>query len=224
MMFETIKDYTQSIKKRDPAARSTAEVLLLYPSTQALFFHRLAQRFHGWGLLFIARMIAQFSRFITGIEIHPGAKIGRNFFIDHGMGVVIGETAEIGDNVMLYHGVTLGGIAPDLESRVKRHPTIMDDAVIGAGAQVLGPITVGESARIGGNAVVTHNVIAGTTVVGIPAKQISTPQTEKKGFIAYATPCDEVAEDPTALLDCMRREMAAQAERIKALESDTKAH
>jgi len=220
MMFEKIKDYTTTIKDRDPAARSSAEILLLYPSTQALFMHRLAHRFHGWDLLFIARMIAQFSRFITGIEIHPAAKIGKNFFIDHGMGVVIGETAEIGDNVMLYHGVTLGGVAPDLEGRVKRHPTINDGAVIGAGAQVLGPITVGERARIGGNAVVTHDVKAGTTVVGIPAKEINTPQAKKEGFIAYATPCDEVAEDPEALLDCMRREIAEQAARIKALEDD----
>jgi len=153
--------------KNDPAAKSFIEVLLLYPSIHSLIFYRIARLFYKRHLFFIARLLSQTGRFFTGIEIHPGAKIGRGLFIDHGMGVVIGETAEIGDNVTLYHEVTLGGTGKE---KGKRHPTIGDGAIIGTGAKVLGPIYVGSGAKIGANAVVLKDVPAQSTAVGIPAK------------------------------------------------------
>ncbi len=172
-----IKEYLESIQKRDPAAKSKLSILVTYPGVKALFFHRIANFFciAKFGLL--AKMISQLSRFFTGIEIHPGAKIGKNFFIDHGMGVVIGETSEIGDNVTIYHAVTLGGISPSINSDeqryVKRHPTLKNNAVVGSGAQVLGPVIVGENAKIGANAVVTKDVPANAVMVGIPAKNVN---------------------------------------------------
>ncbi len=172
-----IKEYLESIQKRDPAAKSKLSILLTYPGIKALFFHRIANFFciAKFGLL--AKMISQLSRFFTGIEIHPKAKIGKNFFIDHGMGVVIGETSEIGDNVTIYHAVTLGGISPSINSDeqryVKRHPTLKNNAVVGSGAQVLGPVIVGENAKIGANAVVTKDVPANAVMVGIPAKNVN---------------------------------------------------
>ena len=172
-----IKEYLESIQKRDPAAKSKLSILVTYPGVKALFFHRIANFFciAKFGLL--AKMISQLSRFFTGIEIHPRAKIGKNFFIDHGMGVVIGETAEIGDNVTIYHAVTLGGISPSINSDeqryVKRHPTLKNNAVVGSGAQVLGPVIVGENAKIGANAVVTKDVPANAVMVGIPAKNVN---------------------------------------------------
>ncbi|WND02855.1 serine O-acetyltransferase [Temperatibacter marinus] len=213
-----MRDYIRSIKRRDPAARSALEILLLYPSSQSIFFHRIAHLLYKIGLFFFARLVSQLSRFLTGIEIHPGAQIGKNFFIDHGMGVVIGETTIIGDDVMLYHGVTLGGVAPDKESRVKRHPTLLDGVVVGAGAKVLGNITIGHQARIGGNAVVTRDVSAELTVIGNPAKPIQTLSVKRGGFIAYGTPCDNVADDPDELLNCMRREIGELRERLADLE------
>lgn len=161
------------IKESDPAARSTLEVLLLYPSVHAMFFYRIAHALHGWHLYFIARFISQFARWITGIEIHPGATIGYGLFIDHGNGVVIGETAEIGNNVTLYHQVTLGGTGKD---HGKRHPTIKDGAVIGAGAKILGPIIIGEGSKVGANSVVLRSVPDGCTAVGIPAIIKKCPQ------------------------------------------------
>jgi serine O-acetyltransferase len=172
-----IKEYLESIQKRDPAAKSKLSILVTYPGVKALFFHRIANFFciAKFGLL--AKMISQLSRFFTGIEIHPKAKIGKNFFIDHGMGVVIGETSEIGDNVTIYHAVTLGGISPSINSDeqryVKRHPTLKNNAVVGSGAQVLGPVIVGENAKIGANAVVTKDVPANAVMVGIPAKNVN---------------------------------------------------
>ncbi len=165
-MFKRIRDDIEAVFARDPAARSRIEVLLCYPGLHALLMHRLAHPLwvRGWRLL--ARWLSQVSRFATGIEIHPGAVIGERFFIDHGMGVVIGETAEIGDDVTLYQGVTLGGVSSDAG---KRHPTLENGVVVGAGAAVLGPFTVGRGARIGSNAVVLHGVPADTTVVGVPA-------------------------------------------------------
>ncbi len=172
-----ITEYIESIKKRDPAAKSKISILLTYPGVKALFFHRIANFFSKAKFDLIARLISQLSRFFTGIEIHPKAEIGKNFFIDHGMGVVIGETSEIGDNVTIYHATTLGGISPSIKSDeqryVKRHPTLKNNVVVGSGAQVLGPIIVGENAKIGANAVVTKDVPANAVMVGIPAKNVN---------------------------------------------------
>ncbi|MGN0143428.1 MAG: serine O-acetyltransferase EpsC [Clostridium sp.] len=168
-MFKLLNYSLERVLKEDPAAKGKIEVLLLYPCIHALIAYRLAHFFYEHKRFFIARLISQLSRFFTGIEIHPGAKIGKGLFIDHGMGVVIGETAEIGDNVTIYHGVTLGGTG---KHKGKRHPTIGDNVLIGTGAKVLGPITVGNNAKIGANSVVLHNVPEGATAVGIRAKNI----------------------------------------------------
>ena len=173
-----MNDFINSIKERDPAAKSTLSVILTYPGVKAVFFHRLANFFHLAGFDLIGRIISQTSRFLTGIEIHPGAKIGKNLFIDHGMGVVVGETSEIGNNVTVYHAVTLGGISPSIDSDKqryeKRHPTIGNDVVIGSGAQIIGPVKVGSGSRIAANAVVVNDVPEGATMVGVPAKVIKT--------------------------------------------------
>jgi serine O-acetyltransferase len=179
-------NFLQSIIDRDPAAKSKLSLILTYPGVKAVFFHRIANFFSVAKFDLIARIISQFSRFLTGIEIHPRAKIGKNLFIDHGMGVVIGETSEIGDNVTIYHMATLGGIAPSINSNdqrnIKRHPTIEDDAVIGSGAQVLGPITVGRCAKIGANAVITKDVPEKAVMVGIPAKNVGVADSEFKPY------------------------------------------
>ena len=177
-----MNDYLQTIKKRDPAAKSILSIVLTYPGVKAVFFHQISNFFYKAGFDLIARIISQTVRFFTGIEIHPGAKIGRNLFIDHGMGVVIGETSEIGDNVTVYHNVTLGGSSPSIDSErqrhEKRHPTIGNDVVIGSGAQIIGPIKVGKNARIAANAVVVKDVPENATMVGIPAKAV---RLENKG-------------------------------------------
>jgi serine O-acetyltransferase len=179
-------NFLQSIIDRDPAAKSKLSLVLTYPGVKAIFFHRIANFFSTAKFDLIARVISQFSRFLTGIEIHPKAKIGKNLFIDHGMGVVIGETSEIGDNVTIYHMATLGGIAPSINSNdqrnIKRHPTIGDEVVIGSGAQVLGPITVGRCAKIGANAVVTKDVPEKAVMVGIPAKNVGIADSEFKPY------------------------------------------
>jgi len=181
-----MNDYLQSIIDRDPAAKSKLGVILTYPGVKAVFFHQIANFFCVAKFDLIARMISQFSRFLTGIEIHPKAKIGKNLFIDHGMGVVIGETSEIGDNVTIYHMVTLGGISPSVDSDnqrdVKRHPTLKDNVVVGSGAQVLGPVVVGKNAKIGANAVVTKDVPENAVMVGIPAKNVGTTTEEFKPY------------------------------------------
>ena len=181
-----MNDFLQSIIDRDPAAKSKISLILTYPGVKAVFFHRLANFFSTAKFDLIARVISQFSRFLTGIEIHPRAKIGKNLFIDHGMGVVIGETSEIGDNVTIYHMVTLGGIAPSINSNdqrnVKRHPTIENEVVIGSGAQVLGPVTVGCCAKIGANAVITKDVPEKAVMVGIPAKNVGLADSEFKPY------------------------------------------
>ena len=173
-----MNDYLNSIIKRDPAARDKLSIILTYPGVKAVFFHHLAHKIWNYNFFLIARIISQFSRFMTGIEIHPGAKIGKNLFIDHGMGVVIGESSEIGDDVTLYHGVTLGGISPsehsDNQRNSKRHPTLRNNVIVGSSAQVLGPITIGKCARIGANTVVLKDVPDNATMVGNPAKNIST--------------------------------------------------
>ena len=169
-----MNNFLESIKSRDPAAKSVLSIILTYPGVKAVFFHKLAHLFHVAGFDLIARIISQTIRFFTGIEIHPGAKIGKNLFIDHGMGVVIGETSEIGNNVTIYHAVTLGGSSPSIDTESqrheKRHPTIGNDVVIGSGAQIIGPVNVGDGARIAANAVVVKDVPENATMVGIPAK------------------------------------------------------
>ena len=179
-------NFLQSIIDRDPAAKSKISLILTYPGVKAVFFHRIANFFIVAKFDLVARIISQFSRFLTGIEIHPGAKIGKNLFIDHGMGVVIGETSDIGDNVTIYHMATLGGIAPSINSNdqrnIKRHPTIEDEVVIGSGAQVLGPVTVGRCAKIGANAVITKDVPEKAVMVGIPAKNVGLADSEFKPY------------------------------------------
>lgn len=172
-MFKNINYDIEYILKNDPAARGKLEVFILYPSVHALIFHRLANRLYKRNIFFLARLISQLNRFITGIEIHPGATIGKGILIDHGMGVVIGETAEVGDRVTIYHGTTLGGTGKDIG---KRHPTVGNDVIIGAGAKLLGPIVIGDNAKVGANAVVLKDVPSGSTVVGIPAQIINKKQ------------------------------------------------
>ena len=188
--------FLESIINRDPAAKSKLSIILTYPGVKAVFFHRIANFFSIGNFHLIARMISQFSRFLTGIEIHPKAKIGKNLFIDHGMGVVIGETSEIGDNVTIYHMVTLGGISPSINSdeqrNVKRHPTLENNVVVGSGAQVLGPVIVGKNAKIGANAVVTKNVPENAVMVGIPAKNVGTVSPNDKNFTPYGIAKKEI--------------------------------
>jgi len=181
-----MNEYLQSIIDRDPAARSKLSVILTYPGVKAVFLYKIANFFSVAKFYLVARMISQFARFITGIEIHPAAKIGKNLFIDHGMGVVIGETSDIGDNVTIYHNATLGGISPSINSNeqrhVKRHPTLKDNVVVGSGAQVLGPIEVGKNAKLGSNAVVTKDVPENAVMIGIPARNVGTTTEEFKPY------------------------------------------
>ena len=192
-----MNDFLQSIIDRDPAAKSKLSLILTYPGVKAVFFHRIANFFHLAKFHLVARIISQLSRFLTGIEIHPGAKIGKNLFIDHGMGVVIGETSEIGNNVTIYHMATLGGIAPSINSndqrQVKRHPTLGDCVVVGSGAQILGPVKIGTHAKVGANAVVTKDVPENAVMVGIPAKNVGTATEE---FKPYAV--EEVDKDTSS--------------------------
>ena len=184
-----MNEFLESIIKRDPAAKSKLSIILTYPGAKAVFFHKIANFFAIAKFHLIARIISQFSRFLTGIEIHPKANIGKNLFIDHGMGVVIGETSEIGDNVTIYHMATLGGISPSINSNeqrnIKRHPTLKDNVVVGSGAQVLGPVTVGKNAKIGANAVVTKDVPENAVMVGIPAKNVGETSGSDENFKPY---------------------------------------
>ncbi|MCL6739817.1 serine acetyltransferase [Sphingomonas sp. RB56-2] len=214
-MASTLIEYLDSVKARDPAARSRWEILL-YPGVWALAFHRVAHWLYGGQLFFLARFVNHFARMVTAIDIHPGAKIGEHFFIDHGF-TVIGETAEIGDNVTIYQNVTLGGTNPSTGVGGKRHPTICSGVVIGSGAQVLGPIEVGEGAKIGANSVVTKDVEAGATMVGIPARPVLVDAVHySPGFVPYGTLCGEDC-DPGRVrqveleeqIDELRREVAS---------------
>jgi serine O-acetyltransferase len=191
-MFKAIREDIKSVFDRDPAARSTLEVLTCYPGVHARILHRVSHRLWKWNLYWLARLLSHIARLLTGIEIHPGATIGRRFFIDHGMGVVIGETAEIGDDVTLYHGVTLGGTS---WKEGKRHPTLGNGVVVGAGAKILGPIMIGEGAKIGSNAVVVKEVPAGATAAGIPARILDEVK-KTGGFNAYGLGNDQ--NDPVS--------------------------
>lgn len=179
-MFNTFREEAENILKKDPAARNIFEVIFSYPSLKAITYHRISHWLYNKKKYTLARIISQRARRITGIEIHPGASIGKNFFIDHGMGVVIGETAVVGDNVTLFHGVTLGGIGGDSNS--KRHPTVEDDVMIGAGAKILGPVTIGRGAKIGANAVVLNDIPPYSTAVGMPARVV---KVNKRDYILY---------------------------------------
>jgi serine O-acetyltransferase len=236
-MFSHIREDIQCVFDRDPAAHSTFEVLTTYPGVHALMFHRMAHGLWNMNLRWLARMLSALGRWLTGIEIHPAARIGRRFFIDHGMGVVVGETAEIGDDCTLYHGVTLGGTSWE---KGKRHPTLENNVVVGAGAKVLGPIVLREGARVGSNSVVVKEVPAGATVVGVPgrvvtakAKQATSSEEKRRhatakklGFDAYGATSD--APDPVAnainsLLDhvhVMDTKMASMCESIKRLDAE----
>jgi serine O-acetyltransferase len=201
-MLKNIREDINSVFDRDPAARNVLEILFCYPGLHALWIYRIAHWFWGREFFFFGRLTSHFGRFLTGIEIHPGARIGRRFFIDHGMGVVIGETAEIGDNVTLYHGVTLGGMTWD---KVKRHPTLEDNVVVGSGAKILGPFTVGRGAKIGSNSVVVKAVPENATVVGIPGRMVMAQQKEEgRADLEHGNLPDPEAKAISCLFDQLR--------------------
>lgn len=209
--------YLDSIRARDPAPHSRLEILT-YPGVWALGWHRVANALYRRRMFLLARMVNHFSRFMTAIDIHPGAKIGRNFFIDHGF-VVIGETAEIGNDVTIYQCVTLGGTSPDDGVPGKRHPTLLDGVIIGSGAQVLGPITLGQRARVGANSVVTKDVPEGAVMVGIPARptMVEGGKAPERPFMAYGTPCSEMFDPATQKVELLRCELEAMKKRLDAL-------
>lgn len=218
-MFESLKDDINGVVERDPAARSALEVLICYPGVHAILMHRIAHYLWRRGWVTTSRWLSQLARWLTGIEIHPGATIGKRLLIDHGMGVVIGETAEVGDNVTLYQQVTLGGVSLDAR---KRHPTIEDGVVIGAGAAVLGPFTVGKGARVGANAVVLKEVEPGATVVGIPAKPVGPQEVsvdQKECFPAYGTLPGATVDPVARSLDLLHDEIERLAAKVAVLET-----
>ena len=216
-MFHTLASYLASIRARDPAPRSRLEILL-YPGVWAMGFHRLAHALYRARLFFPARVVNHFSRFLTAIDIHPGAVIGRHLFIDHGFGVVIGEPAEIGDNVSIYQGVTLGGTDPANGIGGKRHPTLCDDVIVGSGAQILGPVIVNSRARVGANAVVTKDVPEGAVMVGIPARSTLLDATEyARDFVPYGTPCNEAFDPATQKLEILQCQLEVLQKQLKTL-------
>ncbi|HXH53040.1 MAG TPA: serine O-acetyltransferase EpsC [Sphingomicrobium sp.] len=217
-MDSSLIAYLDSVKARDPAARSRWEVLL-YPGVLALGLHRFGHWLYGGRLYFLARMVNHFARFLTAIDIHPGARIGRNFFIDHGF-TVIGETAEIGDDVTIYQNVTLGGTNPSTGVGGKRHPTLGNGVVIGSGAQILGPVIIGEGAKVGANSVVTKDVAAGATVVGIPAKPVPVDTVHySPGFVPYGTPCGEDVDPGRARIAELERQLEELRQEVAALKT-----
>ncbi len=224
-MFKSLGEDIDAMIARDPAARNRLEVVLLYPGFQALMFYRLSHALWRRGWCMLGRSVSQLGRWITGIEIHPGAKIGRRFFIDHGMGVVVGETSEIGDDVTLYHGVTLGGVAPSVDSDSqrdqKRHPTLENGVIVGSGAQVLGPVTVGCGARIGANAVVTKDVPSCVTMVGVPARTVQSSKEgpDKQRFVAYGTPTGDIPDPVARALEGLLDEVQSLRARVNELEA-----
>lgn len=210
-MFRTLRQDIQAVFERDPAAKSLLEVLLCYPGLHAILLHRVAHFFYRKRLFLLARLISHWNRFLTGIEIHPGAKLGKGVFIDHGLGVVIGETAEVGDNVTIYQGVTLGGTGKE---KGKRHPTIGEGVVLGVGAKVLGAITVGAGARVGAGAVVIKPVPPGCTVVGVPGRIVAQNGQRVKSVLEHGNLPDPVAE----ALAVMSERISQLEERLAALE------
>jgi serine O-acetyltransferase len=225
-MFKSLRAEIDATMQRDPAARSRLEVVLCYPGFQAVILHRVANACWRRGWVLVGRWLSAVARLLTGIEIHPGATIGKRFFIDHGMGVVIGETAEIGDDVTLYQGVTLGGTSPSVDSdsqrNTKRHPTLKDNVIVGSGAQILGPFTVGRCARIGANAVVTREVPEGATIVGIPGRAVQTARTQDSvaaPFVAYGTPTGNIPDPVARALDGLLDEVQTLRARLNALEA-----
>ena len=220
MFFKNLIDEIDSMMARDPAARSRLDVVFSYPGFHAMIFYRMTHRLWRWRLLFLGRLVSQIGRWLTGIEIHPGAEIGRRLFIDHGMGVVVGETSILGDDVTLYQGVTLGGTSL---AAVKRHPTLEDGVVVGAGAQVLGPVTIGAGARIGANAVVLKDVPGGVTMVGIPARMVQ-PRAKPmdaatdKEFCAYGTPSADLPDPVARAIDGLCDQVTSIQAQIKDLE------
>ena len=224
-MFANLRSDLNAIIARDPAASNRLSVAFLYPSFQVMVAYRISHKLWNFGLKFFSRLIMQLARILTGIEIHPAAKIGAGFFVDHGMGTVVGETAEIGRDVTLYHDVTLGGVMPAVDSdkqrASKRHPTLGDYVIVGAGAQILGPITVYRCARVGGNSVVTKDVPEGATVVGVPARQMTkttAPAAPTANFIAYAVPDDRESDPRERTISALVDEVQNQRARIAALE------
>ena len=224
-MFKRLREDIDVVFERDPAVRTRLEVILCYPSFHAIQFYRVAHWAWNSNLKLLGRFISHLGRFLTGIEIHPGVKIGNRFFIDHGMGVVIGETAEIGNDVTLYHDVTLGGIAPsvDAASQVnqKRHPTLDDGVIVGSGAQVLGPITVGRNARVGANSVVLKEVPEGVTVVGIPARPVGLrDKARPQKFDAYGTPSPDLPDPVSRAIDGLLEHVGTLSARVQELERE----
>lgn len=218
MFFKSLQEDIASIRQRDPAAHSWIEVVLCYPGLHALLVYRLAHLLWGAGFRVLGRFVSHLGKIFTGIEIHPGATIGRRFFIDHGTGVVIGETAIIGDDVTLYHGVTLGGTSLH---QGKRHPTLEDGVIVGSGAQVLGPITVATGARIGANAVVLTDVPPGVTMVGIPARMVMRkPKPQDTEFCAYGLPNEDLPDPVARAIDSLRVQVTTLMERVAELEGE----
>lgn len=225
MAFMFLREVVQAYRQRDPAARSALEVLLCYPGVHAVLWHRLSHRLWHAGLRLPARFTSHLGRFLTGIEIHPAARIGRRLIIDHGMGVVIGETAELGDDVYLYHQVTLGGTSTE---RGKRHPTLGNNVIVGAGAKILGAITIGDNARVGANAVVVQAVGSNETVVGIPARPVDRDPTRRTSasaatappaaFMAYGTPCEGTIDPLVRTIEALRAELLSLEARVTALQ------
>lgn len=213
-----------SIIERDPAAGSRLGVIFLYPSFHVMFFYKIGNIFWRYNLKFLARLIMHFARIFTGIEIHPAAKIGSNFFMDHGLGIVIGETTEIGENVTIYQGVTLGGIMPSVESDLqrnqKRHPTVGNNVIIGSGAQILGAINIGDDARIGANSVVSRDVPANVTVAGVPAREFAR-SAKKETFKPYAVSDSDADPREKALVSLLKK-VENLEKKIKKFESDNK--
>ena len=224
MIFKNFLNEIDSIIERDPAARSRLGVIFLYPTFHVMLFYKIGNIFWRYNFKFFARLIMYFARIFTGIEIHPAAKIGRNFFMDHGLGIVIGETTEIGENVTIYQGVTLGGILPSIESDAqrnqKRHPTIGNNVIIGSGAQILGAIKIGDNARIGANSVVSRDVLPNVTVAGVPAREFSRSKT-KEAFKAYGI-SSNVTDPREKTLISLLKKVETLEKKIKILENEKK--
>ena len=224
MVFKHLFDDLDAYMERDPAASSRIMVAISYPGFHAVVWFRLAHWLWSYRLVVLARFVGNIGRFLTGVDIHPAAKIGRRLVIDHAIGVVIGETAEIEDDVTLYHNVTLGGIAPAVESEtqkdVKRHPTLLSGSIIGSGAQVLGPVIVGRNARVGANAVVVKDVPENCTVVGIPAQPVATSSCSSEQFSAYGTPTDDIPDADAKAMGAMLNEISTLRMRVQELERE----